>query len=262
MNFQAIRFEVRDRVAHVVLNCPESANTINRETALELMHAAILCDEDPQVRAILIRGEGAMFCGGGDLKTFATKGESLPGYLKEVTTYLHAAISRFCRQNAPTICAVQGAAAGGGFSLAISCDLLIASESAKFTMAYTKSGLTPDGSSTYFLPRRVGIQRAMDLVLTNRLLTALEALDWGLVARVVEDDQLQQAAEKLASKMASGPTWALGAAKRLLHAGLNESLETQMESETQLIADSVRTQDAREGIQAFLEKRKPQFQGL
>ena len=261
MDYRAIRFEIREHVAHVTLNQPQNANVINADAAKELLMAAIDCDEDPRVRAVLIRGEGPMFSGGGDLKTFASKGSALPAYLKETTTYLHGAISRFVRQAAPTVCAVHGFAAGGGFSLAIASDLVVAAESAKFTMAYTKAGLTPDGSSTYFLPRLIGLQRALDMALTNRVLTAPEALEWGLVSRVTPDDELRATAEDLASTLANGATWALGAAKRLLHGGTSESLETQMEMETRAIADAVRTADGQEGVAAFLEKRKPRFHG-
>lgn len=261
MEFRAIRYSVQDHVAHVVLNRPGEANVINAEVARELMFAAIACDEDPDVRAVLIRSRGPLFSGGGDLKGFATRGDSLPAYLKETTTYLHGAISRLARQSAPTVCAVQGFAAGGGFSLAIACDLVVAAESARFVMAYTRAGLTPDGSSSYFLPRLVGLQRAMDLALTNRVLTAREALDWGLVSRIAGDSDLRTEAEALARELAEGATWALGKAKALLHAGMIESLETQMERETRAIADAVRTADGREGIQAFLEKRKPSFSG-
>lgn len=261
MAFQAIEFSVRDQVAHLVLNRPDQANVINADVAEELLAASIECDENPEVRAVLIRSEGPMFSGGGDLKSFARKGSELPGYLKETTTYLHGAISRFVRQSAPTVCAVQGFAAGGGFSLAIAGDLVVAAESAKFTMAYTRAGLTPDGSSTYFLARLIGLRRAIDLALTNRVLTAPEALEWGLISRVANDDELVDTAEALARQLASGATWALGAAKELLHRGLTESLETQMELETRAIADAVRTADGREGIAAFLEKRKPNFIG-
>ena len=261
MEYQAIDFGVRDQVAHVVLDRPYQANVINADVAKELLAAAIECDENPNVRAVLIRGEGPMFSGGGDLKSFAKKGSALPAYLKETTTFLHGAISRFARQSAPTVCAVHGFAAGGGFSLAIASDLVVAAESAKFTMAYTKAGLTPDGSSTYFLARSIGLQRAMDMALTNRVLTAAEALQWGLISRVAADHELVEAAEELARRLASGATWALGTAKGLLHRGLTESLETQMELETRAIADAVRTADGREGISAFLEKRRPSFVG-
>ncbi len=261
MEYKTIDFSVRDQVASVVLNQPERANAIDEWVAKELLDVAIRCDEDPAVRAVLLRGRGPMFSGGGNLKVFAGKGDDLPGYLKGTTTYLHGAISRLVRQSAPTVCAVHGFAAGGGLSLAMSCDLVVASETAKFTMAYTKAGLTPDGSSTYFLARLVGLRRAMDMTLTNRVLTASEALEWGLVSRVVPDGEVFDAAEALAHQLAAGPTWALGTAKELLHRGLSESLETQMEFETRAIADAVRTTDAREGVNAFLEKRRPVFVG-
>lgn len=261
MDHSAIELSVKDHVAHLVLNRPDRANVVNAETARELLAAAIECDENPDIRAVLIRAKGPMFCGGGDLKTFVKQGDDLPAYLKETTTYLHGAVSRLTRQSAPVVCAVHGFAAGGGFSLAISGDLVLASQSAKFTMAYTKAGLTPDGSSTYFLPRLVGLRRALDLALTNRVLSADEAVEWGLASRVVSDEDLVSEAEALASSLAEGATWALGAAKRLLHGGFGESLETQMEMETRAIADSVRTHDGREGIRAFVEKRQPAFTG-
>jgi 2-(1,2-epoxy-1,2-dihydrophenyl)acetyl-CoA isomerase len=260
MDYKSIEFSVKEHIAHLVLDRPDRANVINLELAQELMSASIECDENPDIRAVLIRAKGPMFCGGGDLKTFV-KHDDLPAYLKLTTTYLHAAVSRLTRQDAPVICAVHGFAAGGGFSLAISGDIVLASQSAKFTMAYTKAGLTPDGSSTYFLPRLVGLRRAMDLALTNRVLSADEAVEWGLASRVTSDEDLLSEAEAVARKLAGGATWALGTAKRLLQGAFNESLETQMELETRAIADSVRTHDGREGIRAFVEKRAPAFTG-
>jgi 2-(1,2-epoxy-1,2-dihydrophenyl)acetyl-CoA isomerase len=194
------------------------------------------------------------------LKSFAAQGDHLPYHLKEVTTYLHAAMSRFARMDAPVIAAVNGTAAGAGMSLVCACDLVLAAESARFTMAYTRAGLSPDGSSTYFLPRLVGLRRALELALTNRLLSAREAQEWGIVTRVVPDANLVTETESLASQLASGATMALGTAKRLLQSGWTETLETQMEHEAQSIAAIGHTADAREGITAFLEKRVPQFQ--
>lgn len=257
--YEALELEVRESVAHLTLARPEAGNAINLGMARDLMRAALRCDEDPNVGAVVLAGEGRMFCAGGDLKDFTARGEGLPRHLKEVTTYLHAAISRLARMDAPVVAAVRGAAAGGGFSLAVSCDLVLAAESARFTMGYSKIGLTPDGSSTYFLPRLVGFRRAMELTLTGRVLSAREALEWGLVTRVVPDEDLAAEAAALAAELAEGPTGALGASKRLLHAGWSESLETQMEAETRAIAEMGGTADAREGISAFVEKRKPSF---
>jgi 2-(1,2-epoxy-1,2-dihydrophenyl)acetyl-CoA isomerase len=259
--YATLRFDVRNGVARITLNRPDAANALNLEMARELLRAVLRCDEDPDIRAVMLAGEGPMFCVGGDLKSFAEQGERLPHHLKEVTIHLHAAISRMARMDPPVVAAVQGAAAGGGFSLAISCDLVIAAESARFTMAYSNVGLTPDGSSTYYLPRLVGFRRAMELTLTNRELSAQEAMEWGIVTRVVPDGDLSENAAALASQLAAGATKALGASKRLLHSGWTETLETQMEHETRTIADIARTADSREGIAAFVEKRPVEFTG-
>jgi 2-(1,2-epoxy-1,2-dihydrophenyl)acetyl-CoA isomerase len=262
MTYSALLFDVRDNVATITLNRPESANALNLGMAQDLMHAVLRCDEDPEIRAVVITGAGRFFFAGGDLKSFAEQGDNMPAHLKEITTYFHAAISRMARMDPPVIAAVNGAAAGAGMSLACACDIVIAGESVRFTMAYTRAGLTPDGSSTYFLPRIVGLKRALELTLTNRPLTAQEALEWGIATRVVPDAEVVTEANKLAAQLASGPTKALGTSKRLLHSGWVETLETQMEHESQAIANMTRTADGREGIDAFLNKRTPVFKGM
>ena len=261
MSYTAILFEKKDNIAKITINRPEAANALNFDLAYDLMHASLECDEDSEIRAVVMTGSGRMFCAGGDLKSFSAQGEKLSAHMKDVTTYLHGAISRFARMDPPLIGAVNGTAAGAGLSIACSCDIVLAAESAKFTMAYTRIGLTPDGSSTYFLPRIVGMKRALELTITNRILSAQEAAEWGLVNRVVPDAHLLAEAEKLAGELATGPTGAFGGAKRLLHSGWTETLETQMENETQSIAARSKTEDGREGITAFLEKRRPQFKG-
>src|SRR4030042_2118416 len=261
MQYTTLLFDVRDHVAHITLNRPEAANSINEERGKDLMHAALRCDEDPEIRAVLISGAGKMFSGGGDLKDFSAKGNQLPYYVKEITTYLHAAMSRLTRMDAPMVAAVHGAVAGAGMSIAIACDIVITAETTRFTVAYTRAGLVPDGSSTYFLPRIVGLKRALELTLTNRIFSAQEALQWGLVTRVVPDNELLTQANAVAVQLANGPTRAYGVSKGLLHSGWSETLETQMENESQAIANSARTQDAREGITAFLEKRQPKYKG-
>ncbi len=261
MNDSSIQFDIRDNVAYITLNRPEAANSINQEMSATLMRAAIQCSEDPSIRAVVLTGTGSMFCSGGDLKEFAAQGEHLPSHIKEETTYLHAAISRFTRMDPPVIAAVNGAAAGAGMSLACACDIVVAAESARFTMGYTRAGLSPDGSSTYFLPRIVGLRRALELTLTNRVLSAQEALEWGIATQVVPDAEVLAQAQAIAVQLAAGPTKALGASKRLLHSGCIETLETQMEYESQAIASMAHTADAREGITAFLEKRAAKFKG-
>ena len=190
--YTALTFDLTDNVATITLNRPEAANALNFELARDLMYASLECDEDPNIRAVVITGAGRFFCAGGDLKSFAAAPE-MPVHLKEVTTYLHAAVSRFTRMDAPVIGAINGVAAGAGMSLACSCDIVLAAESSRFTMAYTRAGLTPDGSSTYFLSRAVGLKKALELTLTNRMLSAQEAEDYGIVTRVVADDDLASA---------------------------------------------------------------------
>jgi len=259
--YKTLLFDVRDNVAHLTLNRPDAANSINENMGKDLMHAALRCDEDPEIRAVLISGAGKIFSGGGDLKDFISKGDQLPYHIKEITTYLHAAISRLTRMDAPVIAAVHGAVAGAGMSIAIACDIVVAAETTRFMVAYTRAGLVPDGSSTYFLPRIVGLKRALELTLTNRMFSAQEALQWGLITRVVPDNELLAQARAIAVQLAAGPTRAYGISKRLLHSGWMETLETQMENESQAIANSARTLDAREGITAFLEKRPPKYKG-
>jgi len=261
MDYTTLLFAVRDNVAHITLNRPEAANSINEDMGKDLMHAALRCDEDPDIRAVLISGAGKIFSGGGDLKAFSAKGDQLPYHVKEITTYLHAAMSRLTRMDAPVVAAVHGAVAGAGLSIAIACDIVVAAETTRFMVAYTRAGLVPDGSSTYFLPRIVGLKRALELTLTNRMFSAQEALQWGLVTRVVPDKELLSQASTIAVQLAAGPTRAYGISKRLLHSGWAETLETQMENESQAIANSARTADAREGITSFLEKRPPKFRG-
>ena len=204
-DYSTLLFDVRNNVAYVTLNRPEAANALNAELAHDLMEVSLRCEEDPSVRAVLINAAGKLFCAGGDLKSFAAQPkEMLPTYFKKVTFSLHKAISRFNRMKAPVVMAIQGAAGGAGMSLACAGDIVIAAESAKFTMAYTRAGLTPDGSSTYFLPRIVGLRRAMDLALTNRVLSAREAHEMGIVTRVVPDAELMATAEGLAQGLRPG----------------------------------------------------------
>ncbi len=260
MDFSTILFKVSDGLATITLNRLEAANAMNITMSHDLMMAAIECDENPEIRAVLITATGKMFSAGGDLKSFVAS-ESMPHLLKEMTVYLHGAISRFARMDAPVVVAVNGTAAGAGFSLAAAGDLVLAAESAKFVSAYTKSALSPDASSTYFVPRAIGLRRAAELMLTNRVLSASEALEWQLINRVVPDADLMTEATALAKELAAGPTLAFGQVKQMLLATFGESLETQMETEARNITEMSKSQDTAEGIAAFVEKRAPNYQG-
>jgi 2-(1,2-epoxy-1,2-dihydrophenyl)acetyl-CoA isomerase len=261
MNYQTITFEKHGAVARLTLNRPDAANAMNLQLMQELADIANRCEEDAGIRAILITGTGRFFCAGGDLQSFANDLGELPVLLKQLTMYLHTAISRFARMNAPVIAAINGPAAGAGMSLACACDLVLVAESASFTMAYTAAGLSPDGSASWYLPRRVGELRARELMLTNRKLSAAEAVDWGLATRVVKDDELLEEATKLATALAQGPTLSYGRVKTLLNDSFTHGLETQMEMESRCMAGSARSKDAAEGVTAFLNKRKAEFQG-
>ena len=261
MNTANVLMEVADGVCRITLNRPDAANAINLALARELFSAAIRCNQDLAIRAVVLTGSGRMFCAGGDLKEMAQRGDELPGGLKELTVYLHAALAQFVRMEKPLVVAVNGSAAGAGMSLALIGDIVLAASSARFTLAYAAAGLVPDGGATCFLPRVIGLWRTQELMFTNRRLGADEAMDWGMITRVVPDDALAAEAEAVARTLASGPTRALGIAKRLLGASLANSLETQMELESHAIAEGARTQDGREGIAAFLEKREAHFIG-
>ncbi len=262
MKFETLLFSIERNVGTITLNRPESANAMNPTMARELSKLAIECDENPEIRAVVITGQGRLFCAGGDLSVFAAAGDGAPSVIKEMAGDLHLGISRLTRMKAPVIAAVNGTAAGAGFSIAIAADLVVSVDSARYTLAYTNAGLSPDGSSTYFLPRRIGDRRARELMLTNRVLTAAEALDWGLVNQVVQENELQEAVSGLASSIANGPTMAFGAVKSLLNESFDNGLETQMELESRAISEMSASADGKEGIKAFLEKRKPDFSGM
>ena len=178
-----------------------------------------------------------------------------------MTNYLHGAIARMAKMNAPVVIAVNGSAGGGGLSLAISGDIVISAESAKYTLAYTKAGLSPDASSTFYLPRLVGLRRAKELMLTSRIFTAQEAYDMGMIDRVVEDEKLMYEARQQTEELASGATQAYGSVKKLLNLSFSHGLETQMDHEGIMISENGSSSDGQEGMLAFAEKRKPNFTG-
>jgi 2-(1,2-epoxy-1,2-dihydrophenyl)acetyl-CoA isomerase len=261
MAFQHLTLERAAGVATLTLNRPDAYNALNLPLGRELFDAALELDEDPEVRCVVVTGSGRAFCAGGDVKDFVDNLGRIGVHIKELTTYLHGAISRLARSDKPVIMAVNGIAAGGGFSLALSGDLVVATESAKFTMAYSKIAASPDGSSSYFLPRLVGLRRAMELYFTNRVLTAREAVEWGMITRMVPDAEFKGAVTTLARELAQGPSRSFGIAKRLLHQSTWESLETQMELEAQGIAACGHTEDFKAGVTAFAQKSTPTFRG-
>jgi 2-(1,2-epoxy-1,2-dihydrophenyl)acetyl-CoA isomerase len=255
--YETIKFEQTGPIARITLNRPDAANGMNHTMTRELADAAKRCDTST-TKVVIITGSGRFFCAGGDLKAFAAA-ETRGPFIKGVADDLHRAISTFARMDAVVITSVNGVAAGAGFSLAVTGDLVLAAESASFTMAYTRAGLSPDGSSSYYLPRLIGITKTKELMLTNRTLTAPEASQWGLVTEVVPDAELTARTDKLAEQMAATAGKSNGGIKFLLLSTFNNGLEEQMELEGRLIEILADSDDGREGIDAFLAKRKAEF---
>jgi 2-(1,2-epoxy-1,2-dihydrophenyl)acetyl-CoA isomerase len=261
MIYEKIIYEVSDGIATITLNRPDAFNALDAQLAREFHDAIITCSEDDAVRVVVVTGSGRAFCAGGDVKGFAEALDTIGAHVKRLTTELHGAVSRMVRMPKPTLSAVNGVAAGGGMSLALAGDLIFAAESARFTMAYTQIGASPDGSSSFTLPRLVGVKRALELTFLNPVLSAQEALTWGIVNRVFPDDRFTTEVRAIATQLAQGPTQAYGRTKALFYSSTSESLETQMELETLHIAASGKTADFREGVLAFAEKRTPVFKG-
>lgn len=246
-----ILLQIEGPIAKLILNRPDSGNAIDLELARELMHALHVCEQRPDLRAIVLTGAGRLFCAGGDLKAIHAEGDAGPIYVKELLAHLHECISIIARIPAPVIAGINGTAAGAGFALACACDLLVAARSARFVMAYTRVGLTPDGSSTWYLPRLVGLHRALALTLLNEEVTAETLKSWGVVLEVVADDDLERAALTLAERLVGGSTAASAAAKRLLRSSSGNSLETQMIAEAETLCLALLGEEARAGLASF-----------
>ena len=255
--YQTITFEQSGPIARITLNRPDAANGMNDTMTRELAEVARRCDTGA-TKVVVLTGSGRFFCAGGDLKTFASA-PSRGRFIKGVADDLHRAISTFARMDAVLIIAVNGIAAGAGFSIAVIGDLVLAAESASFTMAYTRAGLSPDGSSSFYLPRLIGLRKTQDLMLTNRTLSAQEAQQWGLVTEVVADGELSDRTDELAAQMAATSRQANRAVKALLLSTFSTSLEEQMEIEGRLIAEGADSADGQEGVDAFVAKRKAEF---
>lgn len=259
-SFETLSYQVADGVAHVRFTRPDGANAVNPAFARELRQVMLAIEYDRGVRAVAVTAEGKVFCAGGDLKEFHAAGERVSHLAADMLVDFHGAIYKMNRIAKPFVAGVRGAAGGAGLSLMSAFDLVISGQSAKYTMAYTRAGVTPDGTSSYFLARHIGLRRMLDLTLTNRVLSAEEAEQWGLVNRVVPDDEVDEATLDMARKLADGP-WANGPAKRVIYEGFESPLERAGEYEAATIFAAMSTHDGQEGIAAFAQKRKPDFRG-
>ncbi len=254
--------DLDDGVAHVRLNRPEASNGMNVPFLQALFEALMRVHGEPRARAVLLTGEGPHFCAGGDVHTFAAQGEALPDYLREATTWLGHCASALTRLEAPVVAAVHGyAAGGGGFGLVCAADLVVAGESAKFLLGATRVGMAPDAGGSVTLAKIVGLRKAMEIALLNPTLSAAEAAELGIVNRVVPDDAVLAEGRALAGQLAQGATRALAATKRLLWDGIGSTVEARLADESRTVSELSGTADAREGLAAVIEKRRPKFSG-
>ena len=210
MTNNTLEIERRGHIAILRLNRPDAANTIDLDMGRALLDAALGLQADAGVRAVVLTGNGSSFCFGGDLRGMMAHGGAITPFLRELTALLHAAVAQFVRMDAPLVAAVNGTTAGAGVGLVAMSDLAVAAQGAKFSLAYTGVALTPDGGTSFFLPRLLGPKRAAELLLTNRALTAAEALDWGLINEVVPDQDVVARATAIAERLAAGPVGAFG----------------------------------------------------
>jgi 2-(1,2-epoxy-1,2-dihydrophenyl)acetyl-CoA isomerase len=249
-------------IGHIRLNRPDASNAMSNEFLKALFDAIMRCHGESAMRAVVLSGEGRHFCAGGDVKDFASKGEGLPDYLREATTWLGMAAGALIRLQQPVIVAVQGyAAGGGGLGLVCAGDLVVAGQGAKFMSGATRAGMAPDAGSTVALQRIVGFRKAMEIVLLNPTLTAEEAAAIGLVNRVVEDELVLDEAFALARTLAAGAPLAMAGAKRLMWDGVGRSIEEAFPDESRTVSALSGTADAREALAAVIERRKPEFKG-
>ncbi|MCC7120231.1 MAG: enoyl-CoA hydratase/isomerase family protein [Gammaproteobacteria bacterium] len=256
MNYEQLEFSITDGVARIVFANPANHNAVNRRVTMEFADAARRCEAAGDLRAVLLTGTGSSFSVGGDLREFMAERAHIQTHVREMTLHFHAAILSLNRLAAPLVVAVNGTAAGGGFSLVCMADLAIATRSAKFNFAYTRSGLTPDGGASWFLPRLVGVQRAFDLLATNPTLSAEAARDLGIVARVVDDADFEREVEQLVAQLAAAPAGAVGRLKQMLRAALSNSLEEQFELEGRAIAEQAAKPATLDMLDAFFARSR------
>ncbi len=254
-----VLLEKSDGVATITMNRPEVYNSFNGVLATEVKAALLDCKEDESVRAIVLTGAGKAFCAGQDLQEII--GENAPSLSSILTERLNPLVELIREIEKPIIAAVNGVAAGAGANIALVCDVTIAKESASFIQAFSKIGLIPDSGGTYFLPRLIGPQRAMALMITGDKLPATEAEKIGLIYKAVEDGAFYEEVDNFAKRLAKMPTKAIGLTKRALNYSFDNTLERQLAIEDNLQSEASLTEDFKEGVAAFVEKRHPIFKG-
>ena len=249
----------KEQVCYITLSRPDKFNSFCREMAFELHKALDVAKNDPEIRCLVISGEGKAFCAGQDLgEAIENNGIELE---QIVTEHYNPIIERIRKIEKPVIAAVNGVAAGAGANIALCCDIVLASESASFIQAFSKIGLIPDSGGTFFLPRLIGVQRATALMMTGEKVGAQDAVQMGMIYKCFPAEQFQEAVQKFAEQLAQMPTKGLGLTKRLLNESWQNDLSQQLKLEGAVQVEASETHDYREGVRAFLEKRPAQYKG-
>lgn len=246
-------------ILEIALNRPEVYNALNLEVMVMLSDVLASAATDDGIKGILITGKGRAFCSGGDLKWISQQSGDAGSTLHKLAPQFHVAITEIRRMEKPVVAAINGIAAGGGFSLALACDFRVMAESAVLRQAYTSSGLSIDGGGTFALPRLVGLARAVEIAAFDQPISSAQALVWGLITKVVPDDRVIEEALSMLDELTKSALHSFAWSKRLLLESFNNTLETQLELERQGISDCAGHPNGQEGIKAFLEKRKPVF---
>lgn len=265
MSYEEISCKRGNYLTEIILDRPDHYNTFTPKLTKEFKDAIFNHAEDEKTRAILIMGAGNKFSAGADLKTPLERSVAEEGDVEQIFREgigrFHEAINKIQKMPKPVIAGVNGTAGGAGFSLAIACDLTLISEEASLEFAYTKSGLTGDGGPTFFLPRLVGLKKALDLVLRSPRISAQKAVDLGLATEVMSSEGFKEKVREESKKLANGPTKAFGWAKKLLRESFEVSLENRLDEELDTFCKALNTDDFEEGVRAFLEKDEPEFDG-
>ncbi|GAM32367.1 putative enoyl-CoA hydratase II [Acinetobacter calcoaceticus] len=262
MDYQNIIAEEKNGVGYLTFNRPKALNSFNVDMHREVAEVLNLWSKNPDVRCVVISGEGRGFCAGQDLgDRVVDPNAEAPDLGYSIETYYNPLIKTIVNMPKPVICAVNGVAAGAGANIALACDLVIAAKSANFVQAFCRLGLVPDSAGTWFLPRAVGHARAMGLTLLGDKLPAETAKEWGMIWDVVEDAELKTKVTELAERLAKQPTFGLSLIKKAIHQSSNNTFDEQMLLERDLQRIAGRSEDYREGVQAFMNKREPNFKG-
>lgn len=254
-----VLIQKHENILELALNRPDAYNALNLEMMKMLGEALASAAADPSIKGIVLTGKGKAFCAGGDLKWISQQSEEARSVLHRLAPQFHLSIIEIRRMPKPVVAALNGIAAGGGFSLALACDFRVMGQSGTLRQAYTSSGLSIDGGGSFALPRLVGLARAMEIMAFDKPLSAAQALDWGLVTKVVPDDQVLPEALAMLNQLTKTALHSFVWSKRLMTDSLNNTLETQLELERQGISDCAAHPEGQEGIRAFVEKRKPSF---